>query len=58
MDNGGDIHMRGRKPVSTHLKVIRGIPGKRALNQDELVPAGDLTDTPDWMSEAQKAGWN
>ncbi len=50
--------MRGRKPVPTHLKVIRGNPGKRALNPDEPVPAGDLSAPPDWMSEAQKAGWN
>lgn len=50
--------MRGRKPVPTRLKVIRGNPGKRALNHDEPVPEGDLTDPPPWMSESQKAGWN
>jgi P27 family predicted phage terminase small subunit len=50
--------MRGRKPVSTHLKVLRGNPGKRALNRSEPMPAGDLLDAPAWMSEGQKAGWD
>ena len=49
--------MRGRKPVPTQLKVVRGNPGKRALNKNEPQPAGDLSDPPDWMSESQKAGW-
>ena len=50
--------MRGRKPVPTRLKVIRGNPGKRALNKNEPQPTGDLSDAPDWMTESQKAGWN
>ena len=49
--------MRGRKPVPTHLKVIRGNPGKRALNKNEPQPEGDLSAPPDWMSETQKKGW-
>jgi hypothetical protein len=50
--------MRGRKPVPNRLKVIRGNPGKRALNKNEPQLAGDLSDAPDWMTESQKAGWN
>ena len=50
--------MRGRKPVPTRLKVVRGNPGKRALNKNEPEPAGDLSNAPDWMSETQKAGWS
>ena len=50
--------MKGRKPVPTHLKVIRGNPGKRALNKNEPQPVGDLLEPPDWMSEAQKHGWS
>ncbi len=50
--------MRGRKPVPTYLKVIRGNPGKRPLNENEPVPDGALADPPEWMSESQKAGWN
>ena len=49
--------MRGRKPVPTHLKVLRGNPGKRRLNDKEPKPSGDLTDPPEWMSESQKQGW-
>jgi P27 family predicted phage terminase small subunit len=50
--------MRGRKPVPTYLKVIRGNPGKRGLNKNEPVPDGALADPPEWMAESQKAGWN
>jgi len=50
--------MRGRKPVPTYLKVLRGNPGKRALNKNERIPEGRLADSPDWMTEGQKAGWN
>jgi P27 family predicted phage terminase small subunit len=31
--------MRGRKPVPTRLKVLRGNPGLRRLNSDEPTPA-------------------
>ena len=50
--------MRGRKPVATHLKILRGNPGKRALNHSEPMPTGDLLDAPEWMSQDQKAGWD
>ena len=43
--------MKGRKPVPTHLRVIRGNPGKRALNGNEPLPVGDLVDPPEWMTE-------
>ena len=49
--------MRGRKPVPTYLKVIRGNPGKRALNTNEPQPTGDLLEPPEWMTESQKIGW-
>lgn len=50
--------MRGRKPVATHLKLMRGNPGKRALNKNEPLPVGDLLDPPEWMSAGQKSSWN
>jgi P27 family predicted phage terminase small subunit len=50
--------LRGPKPTPTHLKMLRGNPGKRALNKNEPIPDGDLTAPPDWMTETQKAGWN
>jgi P27 family predicted phage terminase small subunit len=50
--------MRGRRPVATHLKILRGNPGKRAINKNEPLPVGDLVDPPEWLTESQKAGWN
>ncbi len=49
--------MRGWKPVPTYLKLIRGNPGKRPLNETEPVPEGDLHEPPKWMSKPQRAGW-
>jgi P27 family predicted phage terminase small subunit len=53
-----EVDVRGRKPIPTHLKILRGNPGKRRLNSDEPIPEGDLKDPPNWLSESQKAGWN
>ena len=50
--------MKGRKPVPSHLKVVRGNPGKRALNKNEPLPTGDLFDAPAWMTESQKQNWS
>jgi len=49
--------MRGRKPVPTHLKIVRGNPGRRPLNKNEPLPIGDLVDAPEWFSVSQKVGW-
>lgn len=49
--------MRGRKPTPTHLKVLRGNPGKRAINHREPKPDGDLFEAPEWMTDSQRAGW-
>jgi P27 family predicted phage terminase small subunit len=53
--------MRGRKPVPTDLHKLRGTlnptrHGKGRAGEPEVV--GDLPAAPpDWMSEAQQAGW-
>lgn len=49
---------KGRKPKPTHLKLVGGNAGKRALNKKEPKPQGNLKAPPDWMSEAQKAIWS
>ena len=49
--------MRGRRPVPTHLKQLRGNPGNRPLNKHEPVPEGDLFAAPEWMSDSQRDGW-
>lgn len=49
--------MRGRKPKPTHLRILEGNPGHRAINDAEPVPVGDLTDPPDWFTESQRNNW-
>lgn len=50
--------MRGRKPTPTALKLVRGNPGKRPLNDAEPAPpvSHDLT-CPDWLSDSAKEHW-
>ena len=38
--------MRGRKPTPTHLKLVRGNPGKRPLNASEPKPQLTLPSPP------------
>ena len=50
--------MRGRKPVPTALKVLRGNPGKRALSQDEPEPPPLADDaTPPTLSDEARLEW-
>jgi P27 family predicted phage terminase small subunit len=48
---------RGRKAKPTHLKLVEGNPGKRAINKNEPKPTGNLVDPPEWLSPSQKEGW-
>jgi P27 family predicted phage terminase small subunit len=50
--------MRGRKPKPTHLRVISGNPGHRALNRLEPMPQGNLFDAPESLTENQRNLWN
>jgi P27 family predicted phage terminase small subunit len=43
--------MRGRKPTATVLKVLRGNPGKRPINQDEPLPADLALECPGELTE-------
>lgn len=47
----------GRKPVPTPLKLLRGNPGKRPLNEDEPAPKTKLPPPPTALSEAAKREW-
>ena len=49
--------MRGRKPVPTHLKIIRGNPGKRPLNHHEPESAATLPPCPAHLSADAKKEW-
>lgn len=50
--------MPGPRPKPTHLKLIQGNPGKRAINKNEPKPIGDLRKPPDWLSEELVKDWN
>lgn len=43
--------------MPTALKVIRGNPGKRALNRHEPKPQGDLQEPPDYLTPTQQTIW-
>jgi len=49
--------MRGRKPTPTHLKLITGNPGKRAINTSEAAPRKKMPKCPDHLGGAAKAEW-
>jgi P27 family predicted phage terminase small subunit len=49
--------MRGRKPMSTALKMVMGNPGKRPLNHLEPKPTSDLPTCPAHLQPSAKAEW-
>jgi P27 family predicted phage terminase small subunit len=49
--------VRGRKPKPTHLKVITGNPGKRALTSDPIRLPSFQVDPPDYLDERAKEAW-
>jgi P27 family predicted phage terminase small subunit len=49
--------MRGRKPLPTAVKELRGNPGKRALNKNEPKPRAALPRAPRWLDEVGKKKW-
>ncbi|MDO8136801.1 MAG: phage terminase small subunit P27 family [Candidatus Brocadiales bacterium] len=49
--------MRGRKPAPTTLKIVKGNPGKRPLNEREPHPKPELLPCPGWLKGEAKAEW-
>jgi len=49
--------MTGRPPVPTHLKIIRGNPGKRKINNREPRPVGDLKEAPAYFDDELRDVW-
>lgn len=50
--------MRGRPPIPTRLKILRGNPGKRALNKSEPAPAPRRSLAPPaWMTGEAVVEW-
>jgi P27 family predicted phage terminase small subunit len=50
--------MRGRKPTPTHLKLVRGNPGKRRLNAAEPAPGRVLPAPPPELSRDARIEWD
>jgi len=50
--------MRGRKPTPTHLKLVRGNPGKRRLNAAEPAPERVLPAPPPELSADARIEWD
>lgn len=49
--------MAGRRPKPTHLKVVSGNPGKRALNKREPKPKREIPSCPAHLGDAAKVAW-
>lgn len=49
--------MAGRRPTPTHLKVVSGNPGKRALNKREPKPKREIPSCPAHLSDESKVAW-
>lgn len=49
--------MRGRKPIPTAMKILRGNPGRRPLNLSEPKPEGGAPACPGWLHRHAKAEW-
>jgi len=50
--------MRGRKPTPTRMKLLRGNPGKRPLNEGEPQPTPLAPACPAELSQGAKDEWN
>lgn len=49
--------MAGRTPKPTHLKVLEGNPGKRALNKNEPKPQAKIPSCPSHLDKEAKVEW-
>jgi len=50
--------MPGPKPMPTQLKVLRGNPGRRRLNNLEPEPGPSRKKVPSWLPSEAKQYWN
>ncbi len=49
--------MRGRKPTPSHLKLVTGNPGKRAMNRAEPKPRRERPSAPAHVSDKARETW-
>ena len=50
--------MKGRKPIPTTLKILRGNPGKRKLNTNEAAPLTKRPRRPDFLTGTAADAWD
>lgn len=50
--------MRGRKPTPTHLRVLKGNPGKRPLPENEPKPQPLAPKRPAWLVGEARREWD
>jgi len=50
--------VRGRKPTPTKLRILRGNPGKRALNRNEPTPAAEIPEPPAHLNATALEEWD
>jgi P27 family predicted phage terminase small subunit len=48
---------RGQRPTPTRLKILRGNPGRRPLNEQEPTPAAGSLAAPTWLEGEAAAEW-
>src|SRR5690242_16133765 len=49
--------MKGRKPTPSHLKLVKGNPGKRPINKREPQPRRERPSAPAHMSDKARETW-
>lgn len=49
--------MKGRKPLPTHLKLVKGNPGRRPLNDAEPKPRRERPGAPAHISDKAREAW-
>lgn len=49
--------MAGRRPTPTHLRLVKGNPGKRPVNAAEPKPAREIPSPPAHISTAARVAW-
>jgi phage terminase small subunit len=48
----------GRRPQATALKILRGNPSKKKLNENEVRPPSGEIEKPAWLSEGASRVWD
>jgi P27 family predicted phage terminase small subunit len=49
--------VKGRKPIPSAVKRLRGNPGKKPLNRSEPQPIGDLPECPSHLAGRAREAW-